>query len=188
MRADKFLGVVSSCLLVGCFIGYVAALDSPPPGEQRGTEWETLVAGAAAILGGWLAYQGALIPFKERRKALHIQFQYDVKYAGQDVWGFLGRANHSLDGGQGIFTFNRKDGSSFGPTKVDQFREMALAHLNNMPPIPSEIISSELIRIYKDLEQALYIANLNPNWELDDVLNYVDEHMQRFENYIAMNS
>ncbi|PKR55497.1 hypothetical protein [Thalassospira marina] len=186
MRTDKMFILVGCVLFAGFWIGFAAGLDNPP--AQNDIQWETLLAGAAALIGGWMAYQGALIPFKEHRKAVMIQFQYDVKEAGKDLWGVMGMANHSIDGGQGIFTSTDTDGSTIVPSEIEQLRKMVNEHLSNLPPIPREIINPVLIEIYKDFEEALFFVSINPLYDIDSALDDLLKEMERFECYIAENS
>ncbi|HBS22686.1 MAG TPA: hypothetical protein DD982_09200 [Thalassospira sp.] len=167
-------------MYIGFFIGILAGNDIPSIRQK--VDWETLLAGSTAIIGGWFAYRGAVTPFKEARKSELLQFQYNVKKAGAGVCSVLGCANLGLDSGlHGIFP-DRKE------SEEEQFRAYAQEFMDNMPEIPPRIMNLELLEIYKDLEFSLLAASSCPDWNLMRAIDHVLPEMEKFDKYISENT
>lgn len=77
MKYDKLFLIVGGALLLGFVVGFAAGLDNPP--AAFAVQWETLLAGAAAILGGWLAYIGAKKPHEEAKSNAAVVHAHEVR-------------------------------------------------------------------------------------------------------------
>lgn len=149
MRTDKFLGVVAGCLLIGGFVGYVAALDSPPPIEPQATQWETLVAGVTAVFGGVLAYYGAITPHREKVRQSKRVFRLQVFQALNGFIDGCDPAGHLMSWATHHYG---NDTDRLQTYMSSRLREEADKALKSFPPLPVDIASGalfELISIVK---------------------------------------
>lgn len=147
---------------MGFWIGFAAGLDNPP--AQNGIEWETLLAGAFAIAGGWMAYYGATAPFRDEQKTKNLKFFMNMRNVADHFWAYfdLGRDGYRVR--DPLFITLDSEGN-VDETKNEQKRpsrwqianvRYSIYHMYMMlPDIPSDILTKELYKIRSDFREEL---------------------------------
>lgn len=135
-RFDKLFGIVGGALVIGFGVGLSAGLDSPPAHVE--VQWETLVTGAAAIFGGWMAYSGATKPFQDERARLLKLHKYAVENA---LYVFMYYTDPNTVSGQHCLKIYSSD--KIGCPE-DVITMSAIATAEELPEIPKEVSTAEL--------------------------------------------
>ncbi|SOC28186.1 hypothetical protein [Thalassospira xiamenensis] len=143
MQIGRLLPIVGGALAIGLFIGFAAGLDNPPAQDE--VQWETLLAGAAAIIGGWLAYNGAIHPFVIARKQsidLHLH-EFEKVCA---AFLYVTDANDA-NGRQFLEDFR----SGKLDVENDVIVVISSSTVQDIPEIPKEIKTPKLIDLRQDI-------------------------------------
>lgn len=162
MRTDKLFVSVGVTLFVGFWIGFAAGLDNPP--AQNDIQWETLLAGAVAIVGGWMAYRGATAPFREEQKTKNLKFFMNMRKRSEDlrcyfVWGKDGYTVRdplfrTMDG-KGNLDETKNDLKKLSRLEIATIRYTIYHLYMTLPDIPADILTRDLYKIRSDFRNEL---------------------------------
>ncbi len=162
MRADKPFVLAVSALFVGFVIGFAAGLDNPP--AQNDLQWETLLAGAVAIVGGWMAYLGATAPFREKQKTKNLKFFMNMRNGAEGFWVYFVWEKDGYRLRNPLFRTIDYEGhidetknESKKPSRLNiaTVRYSVYHMYLSLPEVPSDILTRDLYKIWSDLRDDL---------------------------------
>lgn len=119
-------------------------------------QWEVMLTGLTAIGGGYLAYRGAVKPYKDQRQSDAIAFKHRTEEAmahfkfwtiDKSLWGIICAQSSDDD-----------DIEKF----EDMIIDMANTTLNDLPDIPNSLTTQELIAKRDRFVSALRIFGNRP--------------------------
>lgn len=180
VKYDKLFLIVGGALILGFLIGFAAGMDNPP--AMISVQWETLAAGGAAILGGWMAYAGATAQFREiKEKAAQIH----AHKFNEACLGFLMLTDNSVDWGRLAI-------QSYVEAKEDDdwiefIPDAAKETLSKLPEIPAEIADKELQKLHDQIR--ILLSWVDPNHRIHkvrkpdvlDIRKKIIEYLRRVE-------
>ncbi|OSQ38993.1 hypothetical protein [Thalassospira mesophila] len=137
-------------------------------------EWETVMAGALGLAGGWLAYMGAMTPFTKTDNRKRRQLRHQLN---QLVTALEGETHRILTGGQAV-TVNGENVTVTMPPK-------AATILERLPATPYEIAETKLLDLYDNLFEAINSyeeESSDPKIEAirqraRDVIDHINKHL-----------
>jgi len=179
MREWQYFLAITVAIGAGFGIGYAAGMSQPMTND---IEWETLLAGATAIVGGGLAYAGAIQPFRQERKRKADNHIHDFK-ARCD--GFL----MFTEPGSELFEIYSK---AFDPRGCkgdeDLISKLARSAFETLPSIPEDIVTPELRQQRLLVHRHLGRFDKNDGQGLLKVLPDIQETRQAIFDYCAIAS
>ncbi|WP_417825176.1 hypothetical protein [Thalassospira lucentensis] len=189
MQFDRLFLIVAGSAAIGMFVGFTAGLDNPP--ASKDVQWETLVAGAAAIFGGWMAYSGAIEPYKRTRKQYFIDFHRTVNDAAEYLRAMCGLPIHSSEEKyRGVMTkiTSYKNEEVVGEIDVSmvEMREEISRYLYNRPFITEHVASAELINMFKDFDEMAENIVMNPETTFEFAATEIGDWFKKFD-YAMLN-
>ncbi|AJD51778.1 hypothetical protein SAMN02744133_104183 [Thalassospira xiamenensis M-5 = DSM 17429] len=186
---DNFLPLAIALGVLGIFsvgwaAGYVASehnswmLFSDHPFRLQ---WEVLLGGATALLGGYLAYRGAVEPSKRAQKRKLQIFQKKVR---QSLEVFLILSDPEPSQTQRILqTLELKDSDENMPSNLANKEALKIA--NNMPLLSDSIFTIELDQIIDQITRDLKfytmrnVNQINRRKNIIQQLNKLDIYVKR---------
>jgi hypothetical protein len=151
MREGKYFAVVLCTLVTGFGIGFAAGLSEPIKHE---IQWETLLAGAAAIIGGWMAYRGAMAPFLDEKQRITELYLHTFR---EEINQFLRSTDEKSKSGKLCLDMFRANKTH---RRDDMITAMAMEILTCMPEIPEKINTAPLRQKLVNIRYLL--ARFNP--------------------------
>lgn len=136
MRELQYFIAITVAIGAGFGIGFAAGISEP---FRNDLEWETLLAGATAIVGGGMAYAGATQPF---RRELRRKLDNHIHEFRSRCDGFL---IFTEPGSDLLETFIK----DFDPNGLggddDIISTLAHSAFEKLPSVPDDIVTPELL-------------------------------------------